>query len=460
MEMTRNRASRSDHAGVSQDTPVKVEPALARTDSVGNQARLRRLGAPLSRKLAVGKSDDPLEREADAAAEQVVGAGPMGARSSAGSASLSRKDGSLEDEDTKSVRRRATAASTRSEDEAPPIVHQVLAESGHSLDPGVQATMSDRFGADFSGVRVHTDARAAESAAAVNAHAYSTGEHIVFGAGRYAPGDHAGQKLIAHELAHTLQQSAAPAVRRDGPEVPLKEAKKEEAKEALGGGVKDAADKLSKDDKIKDLGLGVLKSFGEPIWNGASTPDKVAMIAGGAALVGIPLTALASDRAGRGVLSGLPLGKPLSLVPYSFIDDGSFDLPKSKTDPLLIHLTVKADDYIDLLREKYDFLPKMTLSYEFTMSISPDRKFSMPFGLVRFSPTPGLGFAGGYGVASDQPTLTSPGDGAPLAPYKSYPSPATAAPPAGWGVGFVADFTKFGPLKTQISRLLGDVPDK
>jgi outer membrane protein OmpA-like peptidoglycan-associated protein len=66
--------------------------------------------------------------------------------------------------------------------------------------------MEARFGADFSAVRVHDDARAAESARAVDAHAYAVGSDLVFGAGRYAPGTASGDRLLAHELAHTLQQ--------------------------------------------------------------------------------------------------------------------------------------------------------------------------------------------------------------------------------------------------------------
>jgi hypothetical protein len=66
--------------------------------------------------------------------------------------------------------------------------------------------MEEGFGTDFSRVRVHDDARAAESARAVDAHAYTVGDDLVFGTGRYAPGSAAGDRLLAHELAHTLQQ--------------------------------------------------------------------------------------------------------------------------------------------------------------------------------------------------------------------------------------------------------------
>jgi Domain of unknown function (DUF4157) len=67
--------------------------------------------------------------------------------------------------------------------------------------------MEPRFGQDFSHVRVHADAQAAESASAVNAHAYAVGNQIVFGEGRFAPSQDRGKQILAHELAHVVQQS-------------------------------------------------------------------------------------------------------------------------------------------------------------------------------------------------------------------------------------------------------------
>ena len=89
----------------------------------------------------------------------------------------------------------------------PPIVHDVLHSSGQPLDPAMRAFMEPRFGHDFGQVRVHTDAWAAESARAVNALAYTVGRDIVFEAQRYAPRTRAGRELLAHELAHVVQQS-------------------------------------------------------------------------------------------------------------------------------------------------------------------------------------------------------------------------------------------------------------
>jgi hypothetical protein len=89
---------------------------------------------------------------------------------------------------------------------APPIVHDVLETSGRPLDSVTRESMEPRFGRNFGDVRIHTDAKAAESATAVNARAYTVGQDIVFGHGQYSPGSSEGQKTIAHELTHTVQQ--------------------------------------------------------------------------------------------------------------------------------------------------------------------------------------------------------------------------------------------------------------
>jgi hypothetical protein len=91
----------------------------------------------------------------------------------------------------------------------PPVVRNVLCSPGQPLDLDTRSLMESRFHRDFSRVRVHTDARAAESARAVNALAYTVRQDIAFGEGQYAPGTEAGRRLLAHELVHTLQQSEA-----------------------------------------------------------------------------------------------------------------------------------------------------------------------------------------------------------------------------------------------------------
>ena len=94
----------------------------------------------------------------------------------------------------------------------PPIVHEVLRSPGQPLDAQTRAFMEPRFGYDFGEVRIHTDNRAAASARAVNALAYTVGRNIVFGAGEYSPNSVTGKEVIAHELTHVLQQASGPRV--------------------------------------------------------------------------------------------------------------------------------------------------------------------------------------------------------------------------------------------------------
>ena len=89
----------------------------------------------------------------------------------------------------------------------PGVVGEVLNSSGRPLDPVTRQRFEGRFGRSFHGVRVHTEANAAQSAARIGALAYTNREHVVFGAGQYAPGSDTGDRLLAHELTHVVQQS-------------------------------------------------------------------------------------------------------------------------------------------------------------------------------------------------------------------------------------------------------------
>jgi hypothetical protein len=137
-------------------------------------------------KLAINPPGDIYEQEADRVAEQVM------RMPTPAVAPLQRR-----------------AANQVGSPTAPTIVHEALGGSGQPLDSATRAYFEPRFGADFSGVRVHTDAQAAESARAVNALAYTLGQDVVFGAGQYRPGTSVGQRLLAHELTHAVQQNLA-----------------------------------------------------------------------------------------------------------------------------------------------------------------------------------------------------------------------------------------------------------
>jgi hypothetical protein len=146
----------------------------------------------LQRKLTIGASNDPLELEADRVADQVMAA-PASSTISHSSPRIQRFTGQ---------------ASGQADMEAPASVESVLSSPGRPLDPELQQDMGQRFGHDFSQVRVHTGGEAERSAKDVNANAYTVGHRIVFGNGRFAPETYQGRRLVAHELTHVVQQSS------------------------------------------------------------------------------------------------------------------------------------------------------------------------------------------------------------------------------------------------------------
>jgi hypothetical protein len=116
-----------------------------------------------------------------------------------------RKCATCEEED-KPVRTKSAAPGMAGEP-APAAVEQTLQNPGKPLDPGLRDFFEPRFGTDFSAVRVHTDAPAAASASQVGARAYAAGSDLVFASSAYTPETSSGRELIAHELAHVVQQT-------------------------------------------------------------------------------------------------------------------------------------------------------------------------------------------------------------------------------------------------------------
>lgn len=167
------------------------------------------LGRPgfMRPKLTVGRGDDPLEHEADRIADHVMRmAGPRPSVTAA-PAMLNRKCAACDEEEQR-LQAKAGGSPQAATGEAPGVVHEVLRSPGQPLDSVTRSYMENQFGRDFRHVRVHADAKAAESATAVNALAYTVGSNVVFGAGQYAPHRARGQHLLAHELTHVVQQES------------------------------------------------------------------------------------------------------------------------------------------------------------------------------------------------------------------------------------------------------------
>jgi len=144
-------------------------------------------------KLTVSPPGDIYEQEADRIANDVMAA-PSHSAASVAKPHIQRFSGQTNGQMD------ITSAS----------VDRVLARSGMPLELKLQQDMGRRFGHDFSKVRVHSNSDSEQSAREVNADAYTVGHNIVFGAGKYQPHDGKGQRLLAHELAHVLQQVNGP----------------------------------------------------------------------------------------------------------------------------------------------------------------------------------------------------------------------------------------------------------
>jgi hypothetical protein len=171
--------------------------ALQRTH--GNRY-VQRVAAGIQAKLKVGQPGDIYEQEADRVAEQVM-------RMPEPQAPQQAEEEKKEEEETLRAKGTSSNISEVTSDLEFPI--QSLIGGGQPLPKFARAFFEPRFGQNFSQVRIHTDAKAAESARALNARAYAFGRDIVFGAGEYAPETVRGKRLIAHELTHVVQQGGA-----------------------------------------------------------------------------------------------------------------------------------------------------------------------------------------------------------------------------------------------------------
>jgi hypothetical protein len=154
-------------------------------------------------KLRIGNVGDPLERQADAAAAQVMGMPDLINAPLTSGGTIQRK-GFFGQEPCAPQAGSSPAASL-----APPVVDEALREAGAPLAPEARAFYEPRFAYDFSSVRIHSGQKAAASARALGASAYTVGRNVVFGAGEYAPATLSGKNLLAHELSHVVQQTGA-----------------------------------------------------------------------------------------------------------------------------------------------------------------------------------------------------------------------------------------------------------
>ena len=158
-------------------------------------------------RLTVGSANDPLEHEADAVADRVM---RMPEQSF-----VQRKCASCEEED-KVQRKSSTSFIQKTGIQGGTVASDAVSNKinaskggGSGMDSHTQSFMQNRFGADFSDVKIHTGGDAIQMNRDLNAKAFTVGNDIYFNEGRYSPNSDSGKHLLAHELTHTVQQGGS-----------------------------------------------------------------------------------------------------------------------------------------------------------------------------------------------------------------------------------------------------------
>lgn len=378
------------------------------------------------------------------------------------------------------------------QDSVPPIVHEVLRSPGQPLDATARGFMETRFGHDFSRVRVHRDAKAMESARAVDALAYTVGNNMVFARSNYASNTTEGRRLLAHELTHVVQQtkengggrpqcnlminqqgdafeqesdaaarrivdgehaigslsSLSPAIQRDTPDDAKKEPpeKKESGEVAVEGLKVVAGQAMDNNPKMKKFIEPIKSKLKAQLWTPLSTGEKAATIGWGAATLGIAGGGMLSDPGGRKQLEGVNLAAPLTLIPHMPLTDFKYILPTGEgPDKRLTRFetSFNADDLINL-RIKGRGLPKMSLSASLRWGYDP-----VTDGLRILGGDATLGILPGLSVSFGKYKDILPGRNISMGPEgqfreikKSIPDFGRAEPREDWRIMFTVDLMK------------------
>jgi hypothetical protein len=197
---------------------LAARPAAPAHDDAARPAAARAPCA-IQAKLRIGSVDDPLEREADRAADAVIRGEPAHQLGRATAAPQRKCAGcEAEDRDEMPVQRKpASCAGSEGAQASGEAAARAVAGGGAPLSPELRSYFEPRFGLDLADVRVHADARAGRAAEAISARAFTVGDDIGFAAGEFAPQHPEGRRLIAHELAHTVQQAPFVARQEEDP---------------------------------------------------------------------------------------------------------------------------------------------------------------------------------------------------------------------------------------------------
>jgi hypothetical protein len=190
-------------------TVQRASALLALQQTHGNRY-VQRVVRGIQAKLKIGQPGDIYEQEADRVADEVMRMPEPKVKRQAEEEKEEEEKEKEEILQTKEVPSQIPEVTSEFESSI-----QSLKDGGQPLPKSARAFFEPRFGQDFSRVRAHTDAQAAETAQTLNARAFTMGHDIVFGAGQYVPGTSEGRRLMAHELTHVMQQASSTVIQRD-----------------------------------------------------------------------------------------------------------------------------------------------------------------------------------------------------------------------------------------------------
>jgi len=185
----------------------KVPNSIPRQDSSFTKKNSVKLYPNLQTKLKLSQPGDIYEEEADRIAGHVMQTPNSKNQKYANSSKRENE------EEINLHRKTKSEGNFETSDEIANEINR-LKGSGSPLDAPTRSFMESKFGFDFGNIRIHTGPRAERSAQSVNARAYTIGSNIIFNKGEYAPNTASGQLLLAHELAHTIQQQAVPKIQQ------------------------------------------------------------------------------------------------------------------------------------------------------------------------------------------------------------------------------------------------------
>lgn len=359
-------------------------------------------------------------------------------------------------------------------------------ESGPGFDGPTRAAMETAFGHDFSAVRVHFGERAAEH----GARALTVGNDIHFARGEYLPGTRDGTHLLAHELAHVVQQDGhAPsgttpdrsseatahhaadvvtaggrvhvsARRASGPQL---EEKDDKTTEVLTEGLKKTGEEFVKSEKVKEELIEPVTKAAEGKWDKLTGGEKGLVIGFGAGALGLSYGAMLSDPNGRKALSGVNLAAPLGLVPAMPLTTLKYTPPEG-AEPKWKFET--GFDLTELLKRSVDRLgggdkplwKGLGLSADLSWDYDPaTSSLRLVGGTGKLGILPGLSISGGtYPNLLQPPQLLPTGSGA-VETRLSLPEGPTAPGVPDMRVMLTFDFKTFAEsgIIPGLTRALG-----